>query len=339
MHPLKTPLALLASLACLPAHADGVGRADQSAQQQIAVDLKSCAKPVWPQDALRREQQGTVTLAYLIGLDGRVQESRIEKSSGYPLLDLAAQDGIAKCKFSPPSSVGRSEPTWTRMQYVWSLRDSKTPEEQQAEWERDLVLAEQGDAAAKLRLSGGYMRGRPGVERNREMAVRLLREAAELGNPKAQETLGFMLLMGKEVGRNPDEARMWLEKAATQGAVGAQSGLGAMLLTGREGPQDKARGREWLEKAAANGNLMAKSMLGSWLISEGGEPEQGFVLLEEAAGQHERVAQLKLAELLEKGELRPQDKPRAIELYRRAAAAGLAPAQRALARLTAEAAR
>jgi TonB family protein len=339
MHILKTPLALLASLAILPAQADGIGRADKAVQKQIAVDLNSCPKPVWPPDALRREQQGTVTLAYLIGLDGSVQESRIEKSSGYPLLDLAAQDGIAKCKFTLPGSVGRNEPTWTRMQYVWSLQDSKTPEQQQADWERDLALAEQGDAAAKYRLSGGYMIGRPGVERNRETAVRLLREAAELGYAKAQESLGFMLLMGKGVDRNLEEARMWTEKAAAQGQAAAQISLATMLLAGRDVPQDKQRARELLEKVAAQGNIMAKSMLGSWLISEGGEPEQGLQLLEEAAAQHERLAQLKLAEVLEKGELRPQDKARAIELYRRAAAAGLTQAQRALVRLTAEAAR
>lgn len=334
---LRKTLPLLASLAMLPAYADGVGRTDQSSQQQIAVDLKSCAKPEWPRESLRWEQQGTVTLAYLIGLDGAVLESKVERSSGYPLLDLAAQDGIAKCKFTPPNTVGRSEPTWTRMQYVWTLQDSKSPAQRQAELATDQALAQQGDSAAMFRLSGRYMQGKLGVERNVEQAMRLLRQAAELGDVRAQEALGGIFAAGREVARDPAAAQSWLEKAAAQGSAGAQFGLGMMLMSGRDGPKDTVRGRELLEQSAAQDNVMAKAALGSWLVRERADTARGLQLIEEAAERKDRYAQFALAELLEKGELLPPDKARALALYQRAAAGGIVPAQKAVLRLAATA--
>ncbi|MEJ1959471.1 MAG: TonB family protein [Nitrosomonadales bacterium] len=46
------------------------------------VDSKACEKPEYPRKSLQNEEQGTVLLAFLIGLDGQVKDSRIEKSSG-----------------------------------------------------------------------------------------------------------------------------------------------------------------------------------------------------------------------------------------------------------------
>lgn len=325
---------LLACLASLPAQADGVGRSDQSAGKQIAADLTSCAKPEWPREALHKGQVGKVTLAYLVGLDGSVLESRVEKSSGYALLDLAAQDGLAKCRFTPPASVGRTEPTWTKVQYVWTLQDSKTPEQLKAAFEQDKVLAAQGDAGAMFRLSGMYGSSRS-PERNIDEAVRWLRQSAELGHAPAQEALAYSLMMGKDMPRDPAESRAWMEKAAAQGRSNAQMALGAALLYGRDGAKDPVRGRELLEQSAAQGNFAAKGALGAWLAGEGGEPQRGLDLLEEAAGKQDRMAQFALGQALEKGELLSQDKARALALYKRAAAAGVVPAARALERLRA----
>lgn len=156
--------ALLACLAIVPAQAqsEGVGRLDQSAQKQLSVDLKSCAKPTWPKESLQREETGKVTLEFLVGLDGKVLESKVLKSSGFPLLDMAAQDGLAKCQFTPPSSIGRSVPTRTRMQYVWTLdSNGPTPEQMHADWQRNVAEAEQGNAESQARAGMGYLYGRP----------------------------------------------------------------------------------------------------------------------------------------------------------------------------------
>jgi len=85
------------------------------------VDAKACAKPDYPKSALRNGDTGIVTLALLIGTDGRVADSRVEKSSGFRELDRAAQTGLGLCKFKPGTVDGVPQQSWTRMQYVWSL--------------------------------------------------------------------------------------------------------------------------------------------------------------------------------------------------------------------------
>ena len=85
-------------------------------------NLGGCSKPEWPKAALRNEQTGPVTLAYLIGVDGRVADSRVLKSSGFPLLDEAARVGILRCNFARKVDGGApAQPEWQRMQYVWTL--------------------------------------------------------------------------------------------------------------------------------------------------------------------------------------------------------------------------
>lgn len=84
-------------------------------------DVAACAKPRYPESSLSDEEQGTVTLAFLIGADGTVLDSRVEKSSGSGALDRAARDALSLCKFKPATTDGKPEQSWTRMQYVWKL--------------------------------------------------------------------------------------------------------------------------------------------------------------------------------------------------------------------------
>jgi protein TonB len=84
-------------------------------------DFSTCAKPEWPKASLRNEETGTVTLQFLIGVDGRVMESKITKSSGFRDLDKAAVVGISKCRFKPGFVDGKPEQAWTNVQYVWTL--------------------------------------------------------------------------------------------------------------------------------------------------------------------------------------------------------------------------
>jgi protein TonB len=85
------------------------------------VDARACEKPEYPSKSLRNEEQGTVTLEFLIGLDGRVVDSKIYKSSGFKDLDRAAIAGLSLCKFKPGTVDGKPEKSWTKMQYVWKL--------------------------------------------------------------------------------------------------------------------------------------------------------------------------------------------------------------------------
>jgi protein TonB len=85
------------------------------------VDARACEKPAYPAKSLRNEETGTVTLAFLIGLDGRVVESKVDHSSGFKDLDRAAVAGLSLCKFKPGTVDGKPEQSWTKMQYVWKL--------------------------------------------------------------------------------------------------------------------------------------------------------------------------------------------------------------------------
>jgi bla regulator protein BlaR1 len=84
-------------------------------------NFNSCGKPVWPKQSLRDGNQGTVTLAFKIGEDGKVQDSNVKKSSGFPSLDEAAREGITKCQFKPATQGGKPIPAWMQMQYKWTL--------------------------------------------------------------------------------------------------------------------------------------------------------------------------------------------------------------------------
>lgn len=83
--------------------------------------FESCSKPAWPQEMLAAKKTGTVTLAFLIGSDGKVKQSKVTRSSGHPELDEAARTGISKCTFRPGTIDGKPAEAWLQMQYVWSL--------------------------------------------------------------------------------------------------------------------------------------------------------------------------------------------------------------------------
>lgn len=87
------------------------------------VDARACKRPDYPRNALRNGETGTVTLALLIGTDGKVVESKVEGSSGSRELDRAAQAGLSLCRFQPGTVDGVAYESWTRMQYVWNLDD------------------------------------------------------------------------------------------------------------------------------------------------------------------------------------------------------------------------
>lgn len=81
----------------------------------------ACAKPDYPARALRNGDTGTVGLALLIGTDGRVSDSKVQRSSGSRELDRAAQSALSLCKFKPAMQGGVAQPAWGQIAYVWTL--------------------------------------------------------------------------------------------------------------------------------------------------------------------------------------------------------------------------
>jgi protein TonB len=82
---------------------------------------RSCSKPEYPAAAKRLGEEGVVTLRFLVGIDGKVIESAIQKSSGYARLDEAARKALSLCSFRPGTLNGKSVLAWGSMNYVWRL--------------------------------------------------------------------------------------------------------------------------------------------------------------------------------------------------------------------------
>ena len=83
-------------------------------------DAKNC-KAEYPKAALMNEEQGVVSMMFLVSADGKVLESKLEKTSGFKNLDKAAMAAVKECKFKPGSKDGKPDTTWTKVDYAWSL--------------------------------------------------------------------------------------------------------------------------------------------------------------------------------------------------------------------------
>ncbi len=85
------------------------------------ISASSCEKPDYPSASRRLEEEGTVTLKFLVGVDGKVKESGVDKSSGFKRLDEAARQGLSKCLFKPGTENGNPVEAWASMRFTWKL--------------------------------------------------------------------------------------------------------------------------------------------------------------------------------------------------------------------------
>jgi bla regulator protein blaR1 len=110
------------ALACMAIYAEAVA-ADKVAgkQTEALADLNSCAKPAWPDGAIKRSEQGKVTLGFEVTADNKLKNSKVLKSSGFTDLDEAAREAIAKCTFKAATRAGKPVASKLRVQYVWTL--------------------------------------------------------------------------------------------------------------------------------------------------------------------------------------------------------------------------
>ncbi|NHZ62861.1 energy transducer TonB [Massilia genomosp. 1] len=91
-----------------------------AAEVPASFDAAKC-KAEYPKASLMNEEQGTVSMSFLVGPDGSVVESKLEKTSGFKNLDKAAIKSISACKFKPGTKDGAPAQTWTKVDYAWKL--------------------------------------------------------------------------------------------------------------------------------------------------------------------------------------------------------------------------
>jgi protein TonB len=85
------------------------------------VNVSQCEKFEYTSASRRLEEEGTVALRFLVGVDGKVIQSEIEKSSGFKRLDEAARAGLSKCQFRPALVDGKPEQAWASMKITYRL--------------------------------------------------------------------------------------------------------------------------------------------------------------------------------------------------------------------------
>ena len=91
-----------------------------AAEVPASFDSKNC-RAEYPKASLMNEEQGTVSMQFLVATDGGVVESKVDKSSGFKNLDKAAIKALSACKFKPGSKDGSPAQTWTKVDYAWKL--------------------------------------------------------------------------------------------------------------------------------------------------------------------------------------------------------------------------
>ncbi|QNA90705.1 energy transducer TonB [Massilia sp. Dwa41.01b] len=119
VEPVQPPVAPVRSDP--PAQVDTPAAKPGAIRSAVLADANSCIKPSYPIQAARNGDTGTVYLALLVGTDGRVTSSRVQKTSGHRELDRAAMNALSLCQFKPAMNNGVPEAGWAQIAYDWKL--------------------------------------------------------------------------------------------------------------------------------------------------------------------------------------------------------------------------
>lgn len=94
------------------------------AQYQLALNIAAKKYRDYPRYARQREWEGRVTVRLDIGADGRAQQVRVTKSSGYELLDNTAQEMLRKAqRDTPVPDALRGRPFIVEVAVLFELKD------------------------------------------------------------------------------------------------------------------------------------------------------------------------------------------------------------------------
>ena len=73
----------------------------------LSVRMTSGSPPRYPMESRRKREQGTVVLSLTLGLDGRVANISVARSSGFDRLDQAALSAVRKWRWAPLIQDGK----------------------------------------------------------------------------------------------------------------------------------------------------------------------------------------------------------------------------------------
>lgn len=155
---------------------------------------------------------------------------------------------------------------------------------------------------------------REGPDADPVKAASLYKRAAEMGDPGAASSLGYMYTVGEGVAIDKAKAEKYLRMAADKGDSTAMCNLGVLLSD-----------PEWFDRAADLGSMRGMKNLASAYATGMGVPmdkQAAADLYGRAADLGDVDSMVVLATMMRNGDGIPADKQAAAELYRRAADLG-----------------
>jgi protein TonB len=121
---VEAPIAAPETPVSIPVESTPVQTGMPSAMQDVAptaLAYNTRTRVAYPRDSLLHGEHGTVVLRVLVGTDGLPQTVEIEKSSGWPRLDIAARDAVRRWTFQPGTRDGMPHSAWARVPIAFDL--------------------------------------------------------------------------------------------------------------------------------------------------------------------------------------------------------------------------
>ena len=125
-----------------------------------------------------------------------------------------------------------------------------------------MPCAEQGDADAQNTIGFMYLMGK-GVDKDRELAEKLLKKAADNGCAQAAHRIAVMYDQGQcYVDPDLDKAVQWYQRAADMGYAESQFQLAGIMMMQDSKYFNESRALKYLTAAADGGQIEAQHQLG-----------------------------------------------------------------------------
>lgn len=184
----------------------------------------------------------------------------------------------------------------------------------------------------EISLGNAYLKG-DGVAKDEKLAAYWFEKAAEAGDPRAQQQIGFFYQAGIGVSADPERAVHWYQLASAGGLASAKMNLGVAYLWGVGVAVDAELAAQLFREAAGKGDGAAATYLGN-LYHFGYGLSKDEVAAEHwyrvGAKLHDPVADYDLGTLYSAADDHAHDFAKAAEWQRKSVAGGYVPAIHAL---------
>ena len=144
---------------------------------------------------------------------------------------------------------------------IWNSRPSRADAGAGADLTQVRTLAEQGSISDEITLAAHYFTGN-GVPLDPKMAAYWYEKAAGLGNPAAQNQIGYFYQAGIGVRQDSKRAVHWYQLSASSGFAIAKVNLAIAYLNGVGAPKSEDLAVRLLMQAYEEGNGTAATYLG-----------------------------------------------------------------------------